>query len=71
LNDWRDQIRCDIVALMKEELTETGNNSLDELLGVGVISMPITVPEVKQLKDLHMKEERRGQTIQMSPESSS
>jgi len=56
---------------MKEELTETGNNSLDELLGVGVISMPITVPEVKQLKDLHMKEERRGQTIQMSPESSS
>jgi len=46
------------------------NNSLDELLVVRVILMPIIVPKVKKLKDLHMKEEGRGQTIQMLPESS-
>jgi len=36
------------------------NNSLDELLVVRVILMPIIVLEVKKLKDLHMKEEGRG-----------
>jgi hypothetical protein len=44
---------------------ETGNNSLDELLVASVILMPITVPEAKKSKDLHMKVEGRGQTIQM------
>jgi hypothetical protein len=51
---------------MKEELMETRNKSLDELLVVGVIPMPITVPEAKKSKDLHTKVEGHSQTIQMS-----
>lgn len=50
---------------MKEKLMKTGNKSLDELLVVGVIMMPVTVPEAKKSKDLHTKVEGHSQTIQM------
>jgi hypothetical protein len=51
------------VALMKKELMETGINSLDELLAVGVIPMPVTIPEGKKSKDLHTEVEGCCQNI--------